>query len=60
MVHGEKTGAVGCDVLDVFWPVRPDYTDSVNSQLAAYHAIIPEDEKIELITKTLDYKKRLR
>ena len=49
MVNGETTGAVGCDVLDVFWPVRPDYTDSMNSQLATYHAIIPEDEKIELI-----------
>jgi gluconolactonase len=49
MVHRETTGAVGCDVLDVFWPVRPDYTSRMNTRRAAYHEIIPEGEQIELV-----------
>jgi gluconolactonase len=48
MVHGGKVGDVGCDVLDVFWPPRPDYAEKLAKRLAAYHAIIPEDAKVEL------------
>jgi gluconolactonase len=49
MVHGGKVGELGCDVLDVFWPPRPDYTDKMVARLAAYHAVIPEEARVELV-----------
>jgi len=49
MVHGGTNGPFGCDVLDVFWPPRLDYTENMSKRLAAYHAIIPEDAKVELV-----------
>ena len=49
MVHAAKIGELGCDVLDVFWPARPDYLAKQKTSLAAYHAIIPENAKLELI-----------
>jgi gluconolactonase len=49
MVHGAKVGDLGCDVIDIFWPARADYTEKENARLAAYHAIIPENSKLELI-----------
>jgi len=49
MVHGGTIGLFGCDVLDVFWPPRPDYTEKMEKRLAAFHAIIPEDAKVELV-----------
>ncbi len=49
MVHGGTNGPFGCDVLDVFWPPRPDYTENMAKRLAAYHAIIPEDSEVELV-----------
>jgi len=55
MVHGAKAGPLGCDVIDIFWPARTDYIDKEKARMAAYHAIIPEDAKLELLidgTKT--------
>ena len=49
MVHGGTNGPFGADVLDVFWPVRPDYTQNMEKRLAGYHAIIPEDAEVELV-----------
>jgi len=49
MVHGGKVGELGCDVLDVFWPPRPDYAEKMAARLAAYHAIIPEESRVELV-----------
>lgn len=49
MVHGGTNGPFGCDVLDVFWPPRPDYTEKMAKRLAAYHAIFPEDSRVELV-----------
>jgi len=49
MVHGGTNGPFGCDVLDVFWPPRPDYTENMAKRLAAYHTIIPEDSEVELV-----------
>lgn len=49
MVHGAKIGDLGCDALDIFWPARPDYLEKQKAALAAYHAIIPADAKIELL-----------
>jgi len=49
MVHGGTVGELGCDVLDVFWPPRPDYAEKMAARLSAYHAIIPEDARVELI-----------
>jgi len=49
MVHGAKIGDLGCDALDIFWPARPDYLEKQKGALAAYHAIIPEDSKLELL-----------
>ncbi|MFC1606785.1 SMP-30/gluconolactonase/LRE family protein [Candidatus Latescibacterota bacterium] len=49
--HGFMTGTFGCDVLEIHWQqsARDFYVAEVNKQLAAYHAIIPEGEKIELV-----------
>ena len=49
MVHGGKIGPLGCGVIDIFWPSRPDYDAKMQERLAAYHAIIPEDAKVELV-----------
>jgi gluconolactonase len=49
MVHGAKIGDLGCDALDIFWPARADYLEKEKSRMAAYHAIIPEDAKLELL-----------
>ncbi|MFC1693814.1 SMP-30/gluconolactonase/LRE family protein [Candidatus Latescibacterota bacterium] len=49
MVHGGTAGPFGCDALDVFWPVRPDYTKNMKKRLAVYNTIIPEDAEIELV-----------
>ena len=48
MVHGGTNGPHGCDGLDVFWPPRPDYAAKMGKRLAAFHAVIPEDAKVEL------------
>ena len=49
MVHGANIGPLGCDAIDIFWPARPDYNEKANARDAAYHAIIPEDAKVELV-----------
>jgi gluconolactonase len=49
MVHGGKVGDVGCDVLDVFWPPRPDYAEKLARRMTAYRALIPEDSRVELV-----------
>jgi gluconolactonase len=49
MVHGGTNGPFGCDVLDVFWPPRPDYKENMEKRLVAYNAVIPEDTKVELV-----------
>ncbi len=49
MVHGGTNQLNGCDVLDVFWPPRLDYNANMEKRLAAYHAIIPKDAKVELV-----------
>ncbi len=48
--HGDTVGPLGCDLLEVYTPVRPDYIASYKRRMAAFHAIIPEDAKIELVT----------
>lgn len=49
MVHGAEIGELGCDALDIFWPARADYLEKEKARLAAYHAIIPENVKPELL-----------
>ena len=49
MIHAGVMGPVGCDVLDVFWLPRPDYTEKMEKGLADFHAIIPQDAKVELV-----------
>jgi gluconolactonase len=48
MVHAGLIGPLGCDGLDVFWPVRPDYEEKRVKQLEAFQAVIPEEAKVEL------------
>ena len=48
MVHGGKVGELGCDVIDVFWPPRPDYAEKAAARLAEYRAVIPQDARVEL------------
>ncbi|PKQ46683.1 SMP-30/gluconolactonase/LRE family protein [Confluentibacter flavum] len=55
MVHGAYISELGCDALDIFWPARADYSEKEKAVLSAYHEIIPEDAKPELLvdgTKT--------
>ena len=47
VVHGANVGPLGCDALDIFWPARADYLEKEKPALAAYHAIVPEDAKVE-------------
>jgi gluconolactonase len=49
MVHGGTVGDTGCDVLDVFFPPRPDYMAKKESRDAAFRAIIPAAAKLELL-----------
>jgi gluconolactonase len=49
MVHGANIGDLGCDAIDIFWPARSDYSEKEKARLEAYHAIIPEDSKLELL-----------
>jgi gluconolactonase len=48
MVHGGKVGDRGCDVLDVFFPPRPDYMAKKLDRETAFRAIIPTDAGVEL------------
>ena len=48
MVHGAYIGEYGCDAIDIFWPARADYSEKEKARNAAYHAIIPENAKLEL------------
>jgi gluconolactonase len=55
MVHGANMSDLGCDAIDIFWPSRTDYAEKEKARMEAYHAIIPQDAKIELFvdgTKT--------
>jgi gluconolactonase len=49
MVHGGRVGDTGCDVLDVFYPPRPDYEAKRQAREAAFRAIIPADARLELV-----------
>jgi len=49
MIHGGTNSPLGCDVLDVFWPPRPDYNANMEKRRASYHAVIPEDAEVELV-----------
>jgi len=49
MIHGGMMGKQGADVIDVFWPVRPDYQALEKARNDAYHAIIPAGEKPVLL-----------
>jgi gluconolactonase len=49
IVHGANIGPLGCDAIDIFWPARPDYNEKAQARDAAYHAIIPEGAKVEVV-----------
>lgn len=49
MVHGGVNSPQGCDVLDVFWPVRPDYQAKEQARYDAFNAIIPAGEEPKLV-----------
>ena len=49
MVHGGTVGDKGCDVLDVFFPPRPDYEAKRAGREAAFRTIIPAGSKLELL-----------
>lgn len=49
MIHGGIVSELGCDVLDVFWPPRPDYAEKTEARLQAFRSIIPEDAVVELV-----------
>lgn len=49
MVHGAEIGAFGYDALSIFWPSRPDYLAKAKAATSAFHSIIPENAKVELM-----------
>jgi len=49
MVHRGVYGTQGCDILDVFWPPRPDFIEKTENRLERFHEIIPEDAEVELV-----------
>ncbi len=49
MVHRGEYDTKGCEILDVFWPPRPDFIQKMNNRLAKFHALIPEDAGVELV-----------
>jgi gluconolactonase len=49
IVHGANIGPLGCDAIDIFWPARPDYNEKAQARDAAYHTIIPEGTKVEVV-----------
>ena len=49
VVHSAKAGDLGCDLLDIFWPIREDYLKKQKAALDKYHAIIPKGAKPELV-----------
>lgn len=59
MVHGTKSGELGFDVLDIFWPARPDFLEKEANAGNAFHAIIPKDAKPQLIIDGSKSKPRL-
>ena len=63
MVHGGIMGPQGADVIDVFWPVRPDYQQKEKAQYDKFHAIVPKGTKAVLLadgeTKTATNSKKI-
>lgn len=49
MVRSLTAGETGLDMLEIWQPERPDYTERMKDQAAKYHAVIPEDSSIELV-----------
>lgn len=49
MAHGAITDPTGCDVLDVYSPVRSDFYKTMGATYVAYHEIIPENAEVELV-----------
>jgi gluconolactonase len=49
MVHRGQYDKAGCDMLDIFWPPRPDFIVKMNDRLAKFHALIPKESKVELV-----------
>ncbi len=49
IVHSAKLSEFGADVLDVFWPVRPDYIEKRDQQQALYdHVVTPGTKPVKL------------
>jgi len=49
MVHRGVYDNKGCDMLDVFWPVRPDFLAKMKTRMDGFHRFIPADAKVELV-----------
>src|SRR5690606_159798 len=49
MVHSAHLGDVGADQLDVFWPVRPDYVERAQKQLALFEQIVEPGTQPEMV-----------
>ncbi|SDF03457.1 gluconolactonase [Pricia antarctica] len=49
LIHSSAAGERGYDAVDIFWPVREDYSAKQQSALKKYHEIIPEGNMPELI-----------
>jgi gluconolactonase len=51
MVHGAMLTPEACHAIDVFYPVREDYTEAMEARRAAFHRIIPPGEEPVLLAE---------
>ena len=49
MVHAGDSGEFGADVLDAFWPVRPDYLEAASRQSARFQEVIAAGSEPERV-----------
>ena len=49
MVHAGDSGEFGADVLDAFWPVRPDYLEAASRQSARFQEVIAAGSRPERV-----------
>ena len=51
MIHGAMLSPIACHAMDVFYPVRADYTEKMNARYTELQKIIPAGEKPKLLAE---------
>jgi gluconolactonase len=55
MVHSGKVGDTGVDMVDVFWPVRPDYMERERKHRALYEQIVAPGTRLQKLAEGLTF-----